>query len=583
MKTIQLSSVIFLMCFLSFQSNAQAPYWNWASTAGGNNSDRANAIIYTADGNLLVTGFFEDSASFESTSLGAVDFGMFIAKYNCNGNLIWAKKVAEADFGIEPQKIFEDSSGNILITGYFGDFIDAGNVSFNTTNTFTSYGSRDIFISKFDANANFIWAGHIGAIEDEKISSGINNENIIIQGSRFSQLIATADSLSDTLTNDFTWHLWAACYNTNGQIQFLTDVAKNTSQMITTGVSLDQNQNFYLSGNYYGKPVIGILPDTAQLSNAGSFTNIYILKFHSDSTGLQRLWRQHIGGIKNDFAQAMDLNEASEILLTGIYADSSFFGNDSGSIVLQSGITVAENFICGYQSNGNLLFAKNCGYSQTGGITTTQIIHDDSLIYLTGKYTGTTAPVFGAGIDSILLEPVKNFFVAAYTDTGTIHWARGSLSSFANGLNGITLDDSGHVYAAGFYTLYCVIDTGATDSLYFLSSGVDDIFIGRLGYLILVEDTEIIDTTFVQDVSTDNSLSVYPNPTSNNLTIDLNQSVVNSTIEVYSITGKKMFSNNLPDHTKKIFLNTSGFMNGTYLIRIKNKENILTSKFKVFK
>ncbi len=573
-----------LFILFSIQSNAQAPYWNWASTAGGTNSDRANAMTYTHDGNLLVTGFFQDTVIFESTTLGVIGFGLFIAKYNLNGNLIWAKKVASASYGIEPQKIFEDSTGNIIITGYFGDIIDGGNISFtSSTDSFTSYGSRDIFIAKFDINAIFIWANNIGAIEDEKIASCITDETIIIQGSRFSQLITTTANSSDTLSNDFTWHVWSAIYNTSGQLQFLSDLIKNTSQVVPIGISADEQQNFYFSGNYYGKPIIGTLPDTAQLSNAGGLTNIYLIKFHWDSVEIQRVWWQFIGGTGNDYLHGADVNGTNEILLTGTYANSGYFGNDSGSIVLNSVNPGNENFICTYQSNGNLIFAKNSGYNISGSITSTQIIHDDSLIYLCGKYSGINSPVFGEGADTFSSLPAKNFFVAAYTDSGVLHWVRGSLSSFIDGLNAITLDDSGHVYTAGYYTLYCVIDTGETDSLYIPSAGVDDIYMGRLGYKITIEDTVIIDTTFVQNFIESNSLFAYPNPASNYLNIDLNNSFRQSSIEIYSINGKIIFNENLSADTKRIFLNTSNLMSGNYIIRIKTPYKMLTGKFTVIR
>ena len=574
---------IFILFFLLsvIKANAQAPYWNWAVTAGGTNSDRANAITYSNDGNLLVAGFFHDTVNFESATVGALEYGMFIAKYNTNGNLIWVKKIAEGNLGIEPQKIFEDSMGNILVSGYFGEINTGGDLSFTNGNSFTSLGGLDIFVSKFTASGNFIWASHIGSLEDDKIASSINESGVFLQGSRLSDLVLENSSNADTLFTNFTWHLWTTKFNMSGQTEYLSDVAVNTSQMIPTGIVADDSNNFYLSGNYYGHPAIGFYPDTTWLSNAGGYTNIYLLKFHYDSTGLVNKWQQYIGGSGNDFSHAMDITDNQEILLTGTYSNSSFFGNDSGSIILNSAITGAENFICNYQSNGNLQFAINSGYSISGGITSSAIIHDDSLIYLCGKYTG--APFFGEGNDTFSLVPIKNFFVAAYTISGTIHWARGSLSSFIDGLNSITLDDSGHVFAVGFYTLYCVIDTGETDSLYIPSAGVDDIFIGRLGYKILTEDTIIIDTTFISMINNVNSLFVYPNPATDFINIELKSSLTNSTLEIYSLYGRLILSEKLLPNTKKIVLNTTSLYNGTYHIQLKTKSETLIEKFSIIK
>jgi len=581
MKSNFFSIFILFFSFTVIEANAQAPYWNWAVTAGGTNSDRANAITYSNDGNLLVAGFFHDTVNFESTTVGALEYGMFIAKFNTNGNLIWVKKIAEGNLGIEPQKIFEDSIGNILISGYFGEINTGGDLSFTNGNTFSSLGGLDIFISKFTASGNFIWASHIGSLEDDKIASSINESGVFLQGSRLSDLVLENSSNADTLFTNFTWHLWATKFNMSGQTEYLSDVAVNTSQMIPTGIVADDSNNFYLSGNYYGHPAVGFFPDTTWLSNAGGYTNIYLMKFHFDSIGLVNKWQQYIGGSGNDFSHAMDITDNQEILLTGTYSNSSFFGNDSGSIILNSAITGAENFICKYQSNGNLQFAINSGYSISGAISSSAIIHDDSLIYLCGKYTG--APFFGEGNDTFSLVPIKNFFVAAYTNSGIIHWARGSLSSFIDGLNSITLDDSGHVFAVGFYTLYCVIDTGQTDSLYIPSAGVDDIFIGRLGYKILTEDTIIIDTTFISMINNVNSLFVYPNPATDFINIELISSLTSGTLEIYSLYGQLILSEKLLPNTKKILLNTTSLYNGTYLIQLKTKSETLTEKFSIIK
>jgi hypothetical protein len=202
------------------------------------------------------------------------------------------------------------------------------------------------------------------------------------------------------------------------------------------------------------------------------------------------------------------------------------------------------------------------------------------LIYICGKYTG--AAVLGEGADTFSLVPVKNFFVAAFSDTGSFHWSRGSLSSFIDGLNAITLDDSGHVYAAGFYTLYCVIDTGTTDSLYIPSAGVDDVFIGRLGYKILIEDTTIIiDTTSVTELCA-NSISVYPNPASEILIIGSNNTFNNGLLEIYSVSGKRIFTQEIST-SENIALDITSLPVGTYFIKIKTQDKFLTGKFTVIR
>src|SRR5262249_24301705 len=71
----------------------------WVKRAGGTGADQANGIGVDSSGNSYVTGLFNGSATFGGgeanqtvlTSAGGTD--IFVAKYNSDGTLAWAKKV----------------------------------------------------------------------------------------------------------------------------------------------------------------------------------------------------------------------------------------------------------------------------------------------------------------------------------------------------------------------------------------------------------------------------------------------------------------------------------------------------------
>src|SRR5260221_409050 len=105
---------------------------------------------------------------------------MFIG-VNCFGQApswLWAKSAG----GISHDRcngICTDVSGNIYITGWFGAPIVFG------TTTLTSTGSQDIFIAKYDASGNVIWAKSAGGIySDQGISVSTDaGGNVFISGS----------------------------------------------------------------------------------------------------------------------------------------------------------------------------------------------------------------------------------------------------------------------------------------------------------------------------------------------------------------------------------------------------------------
>ena len=82
---------------------------------------------------------------------------IFIAKYDASGNCLWAKNAGGIgyDYGYG---IATDANGNSYVTGSF-----YGTATFGTIQL-VSYGYDDIFIAKYDASGNCIWAKKAGGI-----------------------------------------------------------------------------------------------------------------------------------------------------------------------------------------------------------------------------------------------------------------------------------------------------------------------------------------------------------------------------------------------------------------------------------
>ena len=128
----------------------------WAKNAGGLNSDRGRRIEVDSSGNCYVTGHFTGTANFGSivlTSNGDADF--FIAKYDANGNAIWVRNGGGSGFDAGYENSI-DGSGNIYVTGFF-----RGVATFGST-ILTSYGDRDIFIAKYDDSGILLWVEQAG-------------------------------------------------------------------------------------------------------------------------------------------------------------------------------------------------------------------------------------------------------------------------------------------------------------------------------------------------------------------------------------------------------------------------------------
>ena len=76
-----------------------------------------------------------------------------------NNTFKWAKAIG-GNQSAEGQSITIDANGNVYTTGYFNgtaDFDPGAGIA-----NLTSVGGSDIFVSKLDANGNYVWAKAIG-------------------------------------------------------------------------------------------------------------------------------------------------------------------------------------------------------------------------------------------------------------------------------------------------------------------------------------------------------------------------------------------------------------------------------------
>jgi hypothetical protein len=125
----------------------------WARCAGGTMFDKSYAISVLSDDSIVVTGYFNNTATFgpgegNETVLSSAGSGdIFIACYNPNGTLHWAKRAGgtNGDVGYAMSVLSDDS---IVVIGRFSATATFGPGEENET-VLSSEGSTDIFIARY--------------------------------------------------------------------------------------------------------------------------------------------------------------------------------------------------------------------------------------------------------------------------------------------------------------------------------------------------------------------------------------------------------------------------------------------------
>lgn len=228
--------------FIAKYDNAGTPLW--AQRAGGTGSDFGNSIAIDNYGNAYVTGNFSSSTiNFGTgplTNAGVYD--LYIAKYDPSGGILWAKR-AGGSSGDGSNSVAIDSNGDVCISGIFtSSTIDFG------TGPWANAGGNDVFVVKYDNAGNAVWVNTIGgSLNEETYNLATDNlGNVYVAGDFQSASITIG---STTLTNAGNYDVFVAKYNALGNSLWAIG-AGGSGYDYGYSICTDTNSNVYVSGYF---------------------------------------------------------------------------------------------------------------------------------------------------------------------------------------------------------------------------------------------------------------------------------------------------------------------------------------------
>ncbi len=379
--------------------------WAKKQTGGGTGSDEARGVAADASGNVIVTGtFIGSNIVFGTTTLTNAGGGnspdMFIVKYDPNGNVLWAKKQTAGGTASDVAKsVAADPSGNVIVTGNF----DSPSITFETT-TLTNAGANDVFTVKYDPNGNVLWARQQepGGCQNNDVPYRIAADaggNVIITGNFQSPSITFGTT---TLTNPMgtsATEIFIVKYDPNGNVLWAKQQdANGSANELGGGVAADPSGNIIVSG-WFNSPTVTFGTTTLTNSQSPNSIDIFIVKY--DCNG-NVMWarQQDAGGTSNDNAINVTADAGGNVIVTGHF--------ESGTITF--GTTTLTNagvrdiFIVKYDSNGNVLWAKQQDAGGTGADVGQCVTADVSgNVIVAGIYTAQTNPPINITFDTTTL------------------------------------------------------------------------------------------------------------------------------------------------------------------------------------
>lgn len=458
--------------------------------------DAGNSITTDAEGNIYVTGYFFGTLDFDpgpgeaylsSNTENSAD--IFIAKYDASGNLIFVKAIGGPGYD-QGNAIALDANGHIYITGYFNQTVDFDPGSGQANRT--TQGSNDIFLAKYDPLGNFIYVKTIGGSSSNEIGYDIAIDatgNVYVTGMFMGTAYFDGDTESPSISGSVNrLSTFVAKYNTQGDLLFAKAIGGTTTDVASSRIKLDAQNNIYIAGFMSGTIDFDPGPGTANLTSAGS-GDIFFAKY--DTNG-NYLFAKSIGADKDDRCQGLAVTDNGSIIITGYFGGTVDFDPGPGVVNLVSGGTNNNTFIARYNSSGNYVYAKSIS-------STSQVMGKDIKIdkgescYIIGIFAGIADFDPGPGTADLISENNQyDIFFAKYDSKGNYVYAERIGSGSSDEGNAITLDPTGNILLTGAYRTTANFDpTGIASDAVVNSINATDLYIAKYSNSITLPVTFI--------------------------------------------------------------------------------------------
>lgn len=263
----------------------------WARRIGGAGTDKAFGLAIGGD-HLYLTGSFEGTINFntpsEQTSNTLVSAGgqdAFVAKYDLDGNFVWAKRAGGT--GADAGTALAANSSELYVTGYF-----SGTANFNTpsatSNQLISAGNTDAFVAKYGIDGTLMWIRRAGGtLADTARAIAVQGPDVYVAGGfRGTANFNTPSSgTANTLVSAGQQDSFLAKFGADGQVVWLRRNGGSSNDQ-ANGIAL-RDSVVYLIGHFGGLANFNTPSNTGTNTLSGTTTDGYLAKYHQNG---QLVW-----------------------------------------------------------------------------------------------------------------------------------------------------------------------------------------------------------------------------------------------------------------------------------------------------
>ncbi len=545
----------------------------WVKQFGNSGSEYIADIAIDNQGNFYALGSYSGIVDMDPGA-GTFTVGQgtntynsrtFLLKLDPAGNFIWVKTFA--DYGGSGNIRF-DGSGNIYLSGRFnGGDLDPGPGTFTVT-TPNIYATKG-FILKLDNSANLLWAKEVGGDGE-----GCSN-TMVIDGAGNVYFATFFDG-----TGDFDPGPGTLTFSTqpNNQDYVLSklDASGNlvwANRYGSTGddgclVMMIDSNNDLITFNFFQAPL-----DFDPGPNTSTFTatsdDLAIARY--DASG-NLIWVKHIGGTYSDVAWTGAIDSNHNIYFAGNFVGTLDFDPGPGTANLTY-VAQTDGYVGKLDKNGNFIFVEQLagtGQDLIWGMTLTS--NED--ILLTGSFSQVSD--FDPGIGTHTLSSVG--FSDAFTwkltqncnETVTLTTASANLMMCAGESTTLTASGTGNIVWYNAASGSSVIANGNQFISPLLTAGSHTYYAASQGSVCTSPRSAMVVTVgtcaFIGEQSVQKRMTIFPNPASSEIQIEVVDQTDDYKIEVFNSLGSQvLFPVIMKDKTR---VDISSLPPGVYFIKV---------------
>ncbi len=370
----------------------------WSVQFGGQSDDRGQGIAVDNAGDVYVTGYFKGTVDFNPDPVGTANLtasgklaDAFVAKFDTNGNFVWARAFGDAAANDRGLGIASDGD-RVFLTGSFTgksvDFDRTASYSDNrdlvsSTEIRPGHNSQDLFVLALDGAGNFLWVKGAGSSsKDEGTAITVAPFGSVFVTGSFRKTM-TLDTVGGpvTLTSNGGADVPVLALDSfSGDVLWATSLGGKANNQGSAIAYDSQFGNLTVAGAFNGKMTVG-----ADLLKSKGSSDVFVVQTNAGDGSVN--WARRFGGAGGDQARGAAVVLDGSVYIAGWFRGKVEFDPTSPGAALVKSAGSRDGYLTRIDRFGDFVGVERVGGKGADAVMAVAADFGGGNVYLTGQFS----------------------------------------------------------------------------------------------------------------------------------------------------------------------------------------------------